>query len=459
MRERLEKFKQLEAVCKITAFQRSPLYVFAMAAVALVTHVFGLEYFGFWMFAVVAVFTLVVSEDTMPFIPCLIYLFFSISRINGAPADNDFGMISSLPFIINGVVLVLLGLSGFVFHIIYYKNYRDFTKPTMLTSGLVALSLGLVSNGIFSNSFEITDMAIGLSFALLYYVVYLLIFHTLKWDKALSMRYFAFIMFGLGMLIAAEMGVLYLTDGELSTTFAKNLVVLGWAKNNSVAFVLLMPIVFAFYLAYTEKLSIVYYLGALSMLVAVVFTFSRASLVVALPIFVAGTIFLCLYARNKLPVWIAAGLLLVFATVLVGAYRDRLIIMLNFYLEAGIGDSGRFLIWKEGLKCFLSAPIFGVGFMYRFGDMGSFYWFHNTVIHFIATGGLVGIGTYVFHRVQTAIMFIKKPTVARSFAGIALVALLANSMLDVAMSIQYMLVIYSVMLAFCEHDALAARTE
>lgn len=269
------------------------------------------------------------------------------------------------------------------------------------------------------------------------------------------MRYLAFTLFAMGLVIAAEIGVLWIQSEELRQTSDKNLVWLGWGLSNSIAYVFMLTMPFAFYLAHTEKFSLPYFLGASAMLVAVVFTFSRGSLIVAVPMFVAGTIFSCLFAKNKLPLWISAGVILALFVVVIVCYREQLYDTLNFYIEQGFNDRGRFSLWKEGWKAFLSAPVFGVGMFYRFGELlNSFTWFHNTLIHFLATGGIVGIGTYLFHRVQTVIMYCKKPSVDRLFAGVAILCLLANSMLDVAMSAQNMIMFYGIILAFSEKDLL-----
>lgn len=268
------------------------------------------------------------------------------------------------------------------------------------------------------------------------------------------MRYLAFVMFVMGLLVSMEMGMLYIRSEELRTTFEKAYVYLGWAKSNSIAYVLLMPMAFGFYLVHTEKFSLPYFVGVSLMLIAVIFTFSRGSLIIALPMYVAGTIFTCLFAKNRLPIWIAGAIVAVFAVIVIVWFRERLLRMLNSYIEIGFDNNGRFDMWKEGWECFLRYPIFGEGLMYRFGDRGGFYWFHNTIIHFLATGGFVGVATYLFHRVQTVLMFCKKLSVERMFAGIAVLALLVNGLLDVPMSMQYMLVFYSTILAFCEKDTL-----
>lgn len=451
----LEKVRQNKIIKGVCDFGRTPWYICIIAAVVFLSHVFGLEYLAFWTVGVAAAFMLVMSDDATPIVPCVMLAMFAISKQNGAKHGNSPGMLTSVPFFVNGGIIVALFLGAIIFHIVYYKKYSNFRKKTMLMWGFVALSLGFVTNGFFYKDYNLLNLPYGLSFAVLYYGVYLVFFHLIKWKKGFSMRYLAFTLFAMGLVIAAEIGVLWLQNEELRQTGNKSLVWLGWGLSNAIAYVFMLTMPFAFYLAHTEKFSLPYFLGASAMLVAVIFTFSRGSLVVALPMYVAGTIFSCLFARNKLPLWISAGVILAVAVVVMVCYREELYNVLNFYIEHGLNDSGRFALWKEGWEAFLSAPVFGVGMFYRFGEvLNSFTWFHNTIIHFLATGGIVGLGSYIFHRVQTAIMYCKKPSVDRLFAGVAILCLLANSMLDVAMSAQNMVIFYSIILAFSEKDLL-----
>ena len=451
----LERIRQNNVVRKICAFQRTPTYIGAIAALSFLSHIFGLEYFAFWTLGIISVFTFVMNDDTTPFLPCLMLAMFAVSKQNGANADHGSGILLSAPFLVNGAIIIALAVAAFVFHIFYYKSYKNFRKKTMLVWGFMALSIGFVTNGFFYDKYTWLELPFGLSFVVLYFGMYLMFFHTIKWKKGFSMRYLAFVFFAMGIVIAAEIGVLWLQNEELRLTGNKSLVWLGWGLSNAIAYVFMLTLPFSFYLVHTEKFSLPYFLGASAMLVAVIFTFSRGSLIVALPLYVAGTIFSCLFAKNKFPLWISSGIILAASIVVIINFREQLINTLNFYIEHGLDDSGRFKLWEEGWEAFLRYPVFGVGQLYRFGELlHSLTWFHNTIIHFLATGGIVGLGGYLCHRFETVVLCVKKPSIDRAFAGIAILCLLINSMLDVAMSAQNMIMFYSIILAFCEKDAL-----
>ena len=381
--------------------------------------------------------------------------YFSISRKHGATNWSNVGIWTTTPYIANIACLAVVLLAAIVFHLVYYKQYKNFKKRTFLTAGLAAMAATFVTNGFFAPDYTVKNLWLGLSFAALYYGFYLLIFHTTQWKKGYSMRYLAFGLFMMGVVIAAELGVLYLTLPELRATGEKDLVKLGWGISNSIAFIFLLTIPFGFYLTYQEKHSLPYFLGTTAMLIAVIFTYARATLIVAVPLYVAGSIFACLFARRRLGLWIAVGLIFAAGVAVVALRYERLLQLLNFYIQTGLNDRGRFELWIISLKAFLTSPLFGVGLYYHYGvDLASFFWAHNTVLQFLATGGLLGLVAYLFHRAQTVYMFVKKPTVARLFAGLAVLCLIANSMLDVAMSCQNIILYYGIILAFAEKDYL-----
>lgn len=455
VRELSEKISRNAIMQKVCAFQRTPYFIALIAAISFLSHTFGLELFAFWTIGAISIFTLVFHEDTTPFLPCAFLLLFAVSRQNGATSSAQTGMLLQPYFLINCAVIVVLVVAALVFHLVWYKQYISFKKRTFLMSGLAALALGFVTNGFFSGNYNWLNLPLGLLFGALYFGVYLFIFHTIKWKKGFSMRYLAFIFFAMGLLITAEIGVLYLRLPELRATGNKDLVWLGWGLSNSIAFLFMLTMPFGFYLTHTEKISLPYYLGTSAMLIGVVATFSRGSLIIALPLFVAGSIFVCLFARSKKQLWIMAGILLVAAIIVVVLFREWLLEKLNFYIENGFNDRGRFRLWEHCLESFLKAPIFGQGLMFEFAAyFKTFFWAHNTPLQFLTTGGIVGLGTYIFHRVQTGILFFKKPTTDRFFAGIAVLCLLVNSLLDIAMSCQHMVIFYAVILAFSEKDLL-----
>jgi hypothetical protein len=130
------------------------------------------------------------------------------------------------------------------------------------------------------------------------------------------------------------------------------------------------------------------------------------------------------------------------------------------FLANGLGDNGRFEIWKTGIDQFLAHPIFGAGF-YDNGITAEeiLEWnlqiypnlYHNTVIQMLGAAGIVGLAAYLWHRFCTVKLALTRPTLEKTMLALGILALVLFGMLDVLFFITYPLLYYALMLAFMEH--------
>lgn len=456
MIQAFENFRTNTVIAKVCEFQRSFWYVLCLALVALISHLAGIELVAIWLIVLATVFSLVMQEDALPLVPTVLLGYFLVSCGHGAISWSDVGVWQTKPYIVNLAIVGVLFAVAFIFHLVYYKQYKNFARRTYLTLGLAAFAVAYLINGIFSKGYTFKNMAYGFSFAALFYLFYLIIFHMVKWKDGESMRYLARCMFVMGLLISIELACLYIRNPELHGVLSnKNDILLGWGNSNSIAFTTLLALPFAFWLAYKEKYGFVYYLGASVMVLAIFFTYARGSLVVAIPMYAVGSIFLCIKARKKLGIWICVGVIVITLTILAIWFKDWLHEKFNIYIINGTSDRGRFRLWEIAWEGFKQSPVFGSGLYFKFGEEPSnYFWAHNTILQLLATCGIVGLLTYLLHRVQTIIMFFKKPTMARLFIGIAILGILAAGMVDVVMICQNVILYYGILLAFAEKDYL-----
>ena len=107
----------------------------------------------------------------------------------------------------------------------------------------------------------------------------------------------------------------------------------------------------------------------------------------------------------------------------------------------GVASDSRVNLYKNGFEAFKNAPIFGQTFypvsyeVYEFSEIDAFSSFfpprwHNTVVQILASCGIVGMLAYLFHRISTVVLFIKKRSRATTFIGISILALLLMSLVD-----------------------------
>ena len=174
-----------------------------------------------------------------------------------------------------------------------------------------------------------------------------------------------------GFVVSAEVIYLYLTNNVIvDGSINRGMIFTGWGCCNNIGAMISLSIPFAFYFVSRKKHASIFLCIAIFLFGMVVLTTSRGSLLGALYAFGACFIYANLRAYNKKQVRIAslilicvvAAFVLIFHKMLIAKFQQILTIA---YIENGslvILDSGRFDIYKLGLKVFLEYPIFGETF-------------------------------------------------------------------------------------------------
>ena len=75
---------------------------------------------------------------------------------------------------------------------------------------------------------------------------------------------------------------------------------------------------------------------------------------------------------------------------------------------------------------------------------------HNTVIQLLASTGVVGLGCYTYHRIDTVRMFLKNRTTENTYLALSIAVLLLTSLLDCHFFNFGPVLFYSIALAFFE---------
>lgn len=445
-------------VRKIIEYQNTDLYPWVIGAVFCVFYVLGWDLANFYMLAAWMIFTFLFNEDTQPFFPLLCLTPFAFSFYHAMPDLKNSVYYTSPAVLAQLFTLLGLVVAALLYRVIADKLWRTMFKPTRLTVGLGFLALGLILNGFAAPEYDRRNLGYALLFIACIVVLYFFLMGTLKWEKGVSMRRFAHAMFMTGVVIAVEVLALYLSDPVLRQTFDKGHVLLGWGISNTIGGMLLLFLPFGMYLVHTARRALPYLLLTSAVTIAIVFTFSRGSLVFAVPIMVGGLIYSCIDARDKRTVLIFSLFLAVVGIVVWAFNSEKLLTMLKFYIESGFDDSGRFDIWKDGFDRFKQSPIFGYGFNYKFGEVfPGIYFMHNTVFQVLYACGIVGLGCYLYHRGETIYVMVRRLTVDRVFLGVALLALIGNGLVDISMTHPLSLLFYGAVLAYAEKDFLWAE--
>ena len=156
----------------------------------------------------------------------------------------------------------------------------------------------------------------------------------------------------------------------------------------------------------------------------------------------------------------------VVVVVIAGAvFRDKVAEIFASLKKAGLDDSNRFKLYLDGLQKFAQSAqsvLLGNGFYsggYRYGNdklpSDAFLppRYHNTVVQLLASGGLITMVAYLFHRFQTLKLCLTHRTFEKIFILAAILVLISASMVDCHFFNMGPGLIYSIVLVFAENMA------
>jgi hypothetical protein len=134
------------------------------------------------------------------------------------------------------------------------------------------------------------------------------------------------------------------------------------------------------------------------------------------------------------------GGFVVFAIAFVAIFWDQLNIIIQLYLNRGMGDSGRYSLWRQCFDHFLNNPIFGRGFysldIYTPNSFDSFSFdlvpdfAHNTVFELLGATGIVGFIGYSIYRISTLVLAFYRTSKERLLLVMGASLIVMASLLD-----------------------------
>lgn len=436
----------------INKFIDSPYFAFVLGALSLICHSFKIDIVWAYIFILMGIFVALFHKNQLALIPLM---FFSTIGIGHKIFPDTPGYFQDPVIYIQCITLIAIAGIALLFRFTVYGEWKSLIKKAHLTTGFVFLTAALLLNGLFSHYYNFNDTVIAIGIAFCMYAPYAFFVNNVKWEKGKSLDYIAYTFLAVGVFVALQIFVKYMVTPELQDgSFNKNYLQFGWSGSNTMALFINFGIVFAFYHACkSDKATPFFFILAAVQLSALLLTMSRASLLVGAPMFLVLTVISCIIAKNRWSMLASASCLLILLTIIYCIWKKDIDIVFSAYADAGLDDSGRFKLWEEGWRVFKNAPVFGVGQDYLSTNRGTwFYSFHNTILHYLYTCGIVGLACYLFHRFTTVKLFIFRFDMMRLFVAAALCCMLFTSLLDLAMQQPYCLLYYSVLLAAAELD-------
>ena len=232
--------------------------------------------------------------------------------------------------------------------------------------------------------------------------------------------------------------------------------VLGWGVWTTIGGLLCLFMPSCFYFAASHRHGWLGLFAAMLHLLCILLSQSRAALLIGGALFALCMLTLCFVGKNKKQNRVLCGAILLLGLLGGLLLREKLLSLIQNFINYGFGDNGRFELWEQGWKHFTESPIFGTGFYDSYTNeewtMNVVpYFYHNTIVQLLGACGAFGLAAYLLHRAQTLMLVFKGPTVYKTFLGFCVLGLLIFGMLDVLFFCIYPVMFYTLILLFIEN--------
>ncbi len=446
-------------------FLYGPGFFFFVAGMSILANVFSLEFFTYSVFVSIAAYLCLFGKDLLPVLPMASCCYIIPSR------KNNPGLSDETMFSLEHGGIYMLVLTGILLVILTCRLIRDrelgrsaFSKcKRKLLPGMLILWVGYFLSGLGSAQLEkvwpqnLLFAAIqGIAIILPYYIISGLV----KWEEAPE-NYLAWSGLCVGFVLLGELVNIYVQYDVIQEGISRQSIFSGWGQYNNIGSLLAMMIPFCFYLASNSKHPSVFYISAMLLFAGVILSCSRNSIVIALLIYPVAYILSLLHSKRARKNT-AVHIFTVLAVIAIGLlFSDELLKLFGTVMSDNKIHTGREDIFQAGWQQFVNDPIFGATFYpadfpawpwITAPDFSSFYpprW-HNTVIQLLASCGIMGLLAYSVHRIQTLVLFFRRPSGRKTFVFLSVLTLLLTSLLDCHFFNIGPVLFYSMALAFVE---------
>lgn len=422
-------------------FFTSLTYLLTISLITLIIWAYDLAYIGIPLFLAIVFVLSITVKNTIYLIPFVLNGLFMISQ-------TEWGLDQIPLYLLITPAGLLL---SFTLHVLRFK--------VNLWKGKFALGLGLLGIAVIISTIVNTEqmqwvVVFMMSAAIAYFLIYTFFTNSIKGDHVL---YLIKIMVILGVMIALQVFIfylrIYLEEGSIGVNeaLANKEIDLGWGISNFVATYLIMFISTIIYFVKKYKLHIFWIVVMLFEIAMLLFTLSRAGIIA----FMITGLFLIIYMFTGYEKKGVLLLNLLIGIVIVGgaAYlvRDYFITIWDRLELLMLDDSGRIDLWLEAIEIIKTNPWFGKGLFARAVDLNELRLFHNTVLHVMASFGVIGGLALVIQFIAIIRIFFYKFSQEKAILLIALVGANVHGMVDnIYLMPQYMILMF-IMIAVVEN--------
>lgn len=455
-----------------SAFLRSPLFIITICALTAISNLLGIDLVIYTVIILLGISVCLLSTDLLPLMPLVMLCYVAPSPANNPGSASNTG---SIFFPENGGIYLIVLLGLFLLSLLYRLitdrqiGGRAFLKADRrLLSGMLLLSGAYLLSGFGIEQYPQIFWR-NLLFALMQCaaicVMYFLFAGSVRWEET-PREYLAWVGMCLGLVVVPQLLENYFSGRifmEGTGTIDRELIYAGWGMHNNMGALMAMMLPCPFYLARYHKRGWTFNIVATVLLVGVVLSCSRTSIMVGVAVYaLCATLLLRREDQRKanILVYVVAALSLTGFSVL---FFDKLKDIFDLFFEELFIVSQRDNLFHYGNKQFMSAPVFGGSFFPQ-GEYVPWDWstskafssffpprWHNTLVQIGASCGIVGLLAYSIHRIDTIrLLLLKDRSPEKMYIALSIGVLLCCSLLDCHFFNIGPVLFYSMALAFAE---------
>lgn len=433
-------------------------YPIAVALMAFIGHSFELDIFFIALILLSLIPPLLFCDDLRFGITPYLCVYFTISTGDYQPSDMGMAERFLRPdVLITGSLIAILLAASFAFFAHRNRATRNKIGRSSLFWSMVIFCGVLLTNGAFHSEYTVKNLlfVVTLIFPLL--IGYLLFALYVRFDRTAT-EYFLYCLVLAGVMISAELLFAYATTVRFEAgQIVKGSVVLGWGVWTNVGSMIAMLMPACFYFAHSHKHGWIGFLLGMIEFFCIVLSQSRGALLVGALGLALCLLTLCVGGKNRRLNRILTLVIVVGGGVFLALFAEKLVVLVQNFLQTGFSDNGRIEIWRLGINNFSERPIFGCGFYDSYEnaawDVGVYpHLFHNTPIQLLSSAGILGFAAYLLHRFCTLRAVLIKPNHQKIFLATGILTLLLFSLIDVVFFLIYPTMFYSLMLLFIEQS-------
>lgn len=339
-----------------------------------------------------------------------------------------------------GALIMIVSILVFAFRNKKLTSVNWLQVPLFVT--LVVFSLAMLTNGLLFDGKNGWDLVWGFGQVAVYLLLFMVVYMGLHEENEYELvTYFSYLTLLASWIIILQVGELYLFgDAIVDGIIKRDNVTLGFGGCNIVGAHAAMLIPMNFY-GYTKgKTPYLSLITAFAVYIAALASTSRNAMLFGSIFFAISLIVSVIASGRGKKLLISLGVISVFLLALSAVFYDELIKIIELYLNRGMGDNGRYVLWQRCWEIFLEDPVFGRGFYsLDISTPNSFNQFsfdlvpdfaHNTIFELLGATGVVGLVSYLAYRMSTLRLAFRKPSFERTFLMCSAAFIVVASLVD-----------------------------